>query len=373
MTKILALTRYGPLAASTRQRFLQYKKSFEESGLELSASPLMDDEHMRRLVRGQSISVLATVTAYARRLRALVRARDFDVLWLHCESFPFLPGHLELLIRLSGRPVVYDFDDAIFHIYDSSRVRLVKLFLGNKLKPLLRRVSACTVGNEYLASYARQYCNRTVIIPTVVDTGAYLPISRKAQRSGVIGWIGSPSTWPQVRPLLPVLREICRSSDWRFRVIGSGQSAAADAFDEMDLVDWSEQTEIAEVQSMDIGIMPLVDSPFVRGKSGYKLIQYMACGLPTVASPIGVNREIVVEGETGFLATSEAEWEVALRRLIIDAPLRQRLGAAGRARAVSDYSLASQAPRLIALFKEVAGRPDRSPGAGASCAASAGD
>jgi glycosyltransferase involved in cell wall biosynthesis len=168
-----------------------------------------------------------------------------------------------------------------------------------------------------------------------------------------IGWIGSPSTWPNVLPLLPLLTELARSHGVRVRVVGAGQAAARDRFDGLDLVDWSEAGEVGDVQAMDIGIMPLADQPFERGKSGYKLVQYLACGLPVVASPVGVNCEIVRE-DVGFLATTEDEWRAALTTLIADAELRRRLGSAGRAKAESAYSLASQTPRLVEVLRSAA-------------------
>jgi glycosyltransferase involved in cell wall biosynthesis len=195
------------------------------------------------------------------------------------------------------------------------------------------------------------------VLPTVVDTRQYVPIARPdPSQPPVIGWIGSPSTWAHIRPILPLLSEICSAHGVRFRAVGAGAGAGAerDRFDGLDLIPWSEPSEIADVQAMDIGVMPLIDRPFERGKSGYKLIQYMACGLPVVASPVGVNSDIVIEGESGFIASSEEEWRWALIRLIRDPELRARMGAVGRARAVERYSLASQAPRLVELFRSVA-------------------
>ena len=127
------------------------------------------------------------------------------------------------------------------------------------------------------------------------------------------------------------------------------------AIEGFEFVPWSEHTEIAEVQGFDIGIMPLVDAPFQRGKSGYKLIQHMACGLPTVASPVGVNCDIVDEGRSGFLVDGEQGWDNALRRLLGHRGLRATMGAAGREIAIAEYSLQSQATRLIALFRSLAG------------------
>lgn len=138
------------------------------------------------------------------------------------------------------------------------------------------------------------------------------------------------------------------------RVIGAGKVAANDRFDQLDIIEWTEESEAAELQAMDIGLMPLPDEPWARGKCGYKLIQYMACGLPVVASPVGVNCEIVAHGENGFLADTPDAWCDALTRLVLDPALRRRMGAVGRKRAVADYSLRSQAPRLVELFRFLA-------------------
>ena len=230
------------------------------------------------------------------------------------------------------------------------------MLLADKLAPLLRNATACSCGNEYVRAFAAQYCRQTAIFPTVVDTDTFRPGRRKESDAVVIGWIGSPSTWKDVRPVLPKIAQLCSAHGVRFRVIGAGSGAAADRFEAMDLVDWSEASELAELQSMDIGIMPVSDQPFQRGKSGYKLVQYMACGLPVVASSIGANRDMVDEGENGFLVWSPDDWIRALGRLVEDPSLRSTLGQAGRLKAEREYSLHVHAPRMVELLKSVAGK-----------------
>jgi hypothetical protein len=159
-----------------------------------------------------------------------------------------------------------------------------------------------------------------------------------------------------MRPLLPILVELARERQLRIRIVGAGALAERERFPEIDLVEWQEKREVADVQAMDIGIMPLPDQEWARGKSGYKLIQYMACGLPVVASPVGVNSDIVRNGINGYLAGSPDEWREALTRLIDDPDHRMRLGAAGRARAVRDYSLATHAPRFVDLLQALTKR-----------------
>jgi glycosyltransferase involved in cell wall biosynthesis len=352
--KVIAYTKYDREAASTRQRLLQYLPALAAAGIEVDYRPLLGNDYVRSLASGEPPPRKSILAAYTRRLRQLLSPHDADLVWIYAELFPWLPGVAERLAARAGAPIVYDMDDAFFVPYDEQPRAWLRPLVRGKLEPLLSAASACTCGNAYLAAYAARFCGRVLNVPTVVDTDLYVPGPRSAGGPVVIGWIGSPSTWPQVRPLLPLLRRFCATGRVRFRVVGAGAGARGDLFEGMDLVDWREDSEIAEVQAMDIGIMPLTDSPFVRGKSGYKLIQYMGCGLPVVASPIGVNAEIVEDGRTGFLADGEESWQSALEQLVADPDLRRRMGEEGRARAVGRYSLASQAPRLIALFREIA-------------------
>jgi len=353
--RVAAFTKYDRQAASTRQRLLQFLPSLEAAGIAVDYHSLLGDGYVQGLVAGQRPSPAAVAGSYLRRLGQLLAPPDCDVIWVYAELFPFLPAQFERLAFLGGKPLIYDFDDAFFAAYQESPNALVRRGLGDKLEPLLRGAAACTCGNDYLRDYAARFCERTLVVPTVVDTGLYRPLGQiDGNGPPTIGWIGSPSTWVDVRPLLPLLSDLHRETGARFRAVGAGAAAAADRFEGLDLVDWSEAGEVAEVQAMDIGIMPVRDLPFQRGKSGYKLVQYMACGLPVVASPVGVNRQIVTEGVNGFLALDDGQWREALLQLIADAQLRRRMGQAGRRLVEDSYSLASQAPRLVELFQSVA-------------------
>lgn len=352
--RILALTKYGSEAASTRQRLLQFAPYLNHHGITIDPHPLLDDNYVRALAQGKRASRQAVILNYLKRLARVVTARRYDLLWVHFEAFPYAPGFFEKLLSLSGRPVVVDFDDAIFHMYDNHQSPVVRRLLGRKLVPLLRDAAAITVGNSYLRNYVKGFNAAVTIIPTVVDTTRYVPQQAADPQKGearplVVGWIGSPSTWPYVERMLPALLPVIRNAGAVLRVVGAGP--AADRWPELDRVAWSEATEITAVQQMDIGIMPLPDEDWARGKCGYKLIQYMACGLPTIASPVGVNADIVVDGETGLLATTATEWQRALTQLVNDQQLRRALGEAGRTRAVQNYSLASQEPRLLSVLK----------------------
>ena len=347
--RVLAMMKYGRVAASTRQRLLQYLPDLAREGITVDVQPLLDDDYLRRYAKGQSQPRMAVARAYARRLRQLLTRSDHDALWVQYELFPYLPGLFERLSGLFGKPIIVDFDDATFHMYDHHRRALVRTLLGTKLAPLLGRASLCICGNTYLQAYAQRYCPNSIVIPTVVDTDEYRPVAKQGgRRAPIVGWIGSPSTWRYVAPLLPTLLPVLARHGARFRAVGAGP--AADGIAGVENVAWTEEGEVREVQNMDIGIMPVPDEPWERGKCGYKLIQYMACGHPVVGSPVGVNAEIVTDGEHGFLARDEDGWRHALDTLLADPRLRRTMGDKGRARAVERYSLQSQFPRLIAAL-----------------------
>lgn len=353
--RVLAFTKYDRAAASARQRLLQYLPALAEAGIQVDYRPLLGDDYIGSLAGAGQASRAAIARSYARRLREVSRPGGVDVLWVYAELFPYLPAPFERLAFRSGKPVVYDFDDAFFHQYDHARRPAVRRLLAGKLDPLMTGAAVCTCGNPYLQEHALRRNPNSILLPTVVDTDRYRPASaRNLARPITIGWIGSPSTWPYMRPLLPMLQELTRSAGVRVKVVGSGRAADNDLFEGMDVVPWSEEREVAEVQAMDIGIMPLPDEPWARGKSGYKLIQYMACGLPVVASPVGVNRDIVVEGGTGFFANTPGAWRLALSRLLADPKPRERMGAAGRERAISLYSLRAHASTFVQALRQAA-------------------
>ena len=355
--RVTAFLKYGDRAASTRQRLLQYLPALEQAGIEVDCRVLLDNDYIASLAADRTYSKRRIATAYLKRMRDLAKGPIGDLIWVYAELFPYLPGWFERLALRRGQPIVYDCDDAFFHTYDDNPNPLVRALLARKLEPVLSGAAACTCGNAYLRAYASRFCAHSIVLPTVVDTHLYRPAGTGPRPIPVIGWIGSPTTWAYVRPMLPLLQDMVATGKARLVVVGAGTAAEPDRFPGMELRDWSEAREIADVQDMDIGIMPLPDQEWARGKCGYKLIQYMACGLPVVASPVGVNREIVRPDENGFLAANIAEWREALTRLLSDPELRARFGVSGRDSVEHGYSLSAHAPRLVTLLKDVAGRP----------------
>lgn len=357
--QVAALTRYGELGASSRVRMTQYAGALASVGIQLGAWPLLGDDYLRTKYRTGRTDWRQVLQAYGQRARTLPAARQARILWLEKELWPWAPAWLERL-ALAGRPVVLDFDDAIFHLYDQHRHPLVRQLWGRKIDRLMRAATLVTAGNAYLADRARAAGARRVeLLPTVIDLDRYPGAPRPPVQSHgepvVIVWIGSPSTVHYLQALAVPLARLAASRTVRLRVIGANPPDLPDV--PVEAVAWTETSEVAAIAAGDIGIMPLPDSPWERGKCGYKLIQYMACGLPVVASPVGVNCQIVTPGENGLLAEGPDAWEAALRQLVDDPTLRTRWGAAGRSRAEALYSLQANAPRLAGWLHELAHPP----------------
>lgn len=342
--KVLALTRYSSMAASTRQRFDQYIPHLERAGFEITSAPLFGDEYVARI--GNSRSKALVARSYTARAFDLARAAtQFDAAWVQYDLFPFLPGVAEHALRLANVPYIVDYDDALFHNYDRGGALKTRL-LSNKLAPLLTGARGCAAGNAYLAAYLGQYNQNVRIIPTVVDTDHYRVVPSQNERP-VVGWIGSPSTWRYVEPILPHIMPVIEAAGGRFRAVGSGRSGI---HRNAEFVNWTEKHEVEDVQGFDIGIMPLPDEEWARGKCGYKLIQYMACGRSTIASPVGVNCQIVDHGRDGYLAGSVQEWQGALTALLENTGRRESMGMYGRRVVEGSYSLQSQIQPMIELF-----------------------
>jgi transposase InsO family protein len=222
----------------------------------------------------------------------------------------------------------------------------------HKLKPELFKKQ------PYYLPGCDSYAQDTMIVPTVVDTRVYTPRkTAEPRRVDHIGWIGTPSTWTEyMAPMMPLLVDVAATNNSRITAIGAGNAAPHPLLDNLP---WTEQTEVTRIQGMDIGGMPLTDTPWARGKCGYKLIQYMACGIPVVASPVGVNADIVEHGVNGFLAKTNTEWREALTRLLADPALRSTMGAAGRRKVHERFSIQVWGPKVATVIAEIARQPRR--------------
>lgn len=350
--RVLLLSKYGRLGASSRIRSLQYLPDLQQSGLQVAVHALLSDEALAARYQRGRYSVVDLLCAYSGRVRALLGRHKFNVIWIEKESLPWWPLWIERLL-LRGVPYVLDYDDADFHNYDLHRWAWVRSVYGRRLDGLMTGATLVVTGNEYLAQRARAAGAPWVeIVPTVIDLLRYPFDPQQTVRKRVdmprVVWIGSPCTVHYIQSIRGALAQLAEKYPFVLRVIGGGAMEIAGV--QIEVVGWSEATEVQNIRDCDIGIMPLLNTPWEEGKCGYKLIQYMACGLPTVASNVGVNAEIVQDGLTGYLARSSDDWVSALARLLADDGLRRTMGEAGRLRVEEKYCVQQTSPRLASLL-----------------------
>ncbi len=355
MTAILMLSRYDRLGASSRLRFFDFLPALRAAGFSVTVAPLLDGDYLRAVYAGRRPDPAAIAAAYLHRVAVLLRAGRHDLVWLEKEALPWLPAGIEA--QLLGRvPYVMDIDDAWFHRYALHRSGVVRRLLGSKLEHLARNAALVAAGSPYLADWARAAGARSVLaLPTVLDLERYPSCAPsawpdRADGSLTVGWMGTPATRRYLDLIAGAFARLGArlGGTLRLRVVGAADVRIPGV--EVVCVPWHEESEVAELAGFDVGVMPLPDAPWERGKCGYKLIQYMACARPVVASPVGVNVDLVTDGENGFLAADEDAWVEALVRLAADPALRIRLGMAGRRRVEAGYSLQSITPRLIEAF-----------------------
>lgn len=348
--RIVYFTKYTRNGASSRLRSYQYYKYLSAVGFECIYHPLHSDRYLK-LLYSKKFRGLQAIFSYFLRLRALTSIKKSDIIFIEKELFPYMPPLFEYFLLKFGFKFIVDYDDAIHHNYDKNKNILIKFFLGNKISKVMRYATLVIVGNKYLYDYAtKNNVTNITVIPTVIDENKYF-IDKKLDTKINIGWIGTPVTSKFLKVLIPLFQELKQDFDVKFTFIGALQEDFQYEF--IKCVNWQEDSEVELIQSFDIGIMPLGESFFDKGKCGYKLIQYMACGIPVIASPIGENKFIVDHFKNGYLATTLDDWRNYLIRLISDRNLRNNFGYEGHIKINDDYTIASQGPKLIEALTRI--------------------
>jgi glycosyltransferase involved in cell wall biosynthesis len=345
---------------SSRYRTFQYLPYLQNRGFDCDVVPFFSDGDTVRIAEGRPRSVGSLAVRYATRASVGIRESDYDAVVIEKEIFPFLPRWAERLAGFGTIPFAVDYDDATFHTYDRHRMRGVRSILGRKIPAIMRQASMVLAGNAYIAERARRTGAREVVVlPTVVDLDRYPgePAVRRSERIR-IAWIGSPSSARYLRMIEETLAEVCAGLSAEVVVIGTAETNGFRF--PFQWHPWREETEVSLLRSCDVGIMPLPDEPWARGKCGLKLLQYMACHLPVVTSPVGVNIEIVRHGQQGFLVSSPEEWRRALASLAGDPELRLRMGRQGRSVVEKKYCLAVAAPVLSGVLERLVAEGRRS-------------
>lgn len=358
--KILFLIPY-PLRESPSQRFRfeQYFSSLEENGLQFFIQSFLGKKNWKIFFKpGRSIlKILTLLAGFSKRLVVLFRVPFYDVVFIHREATPLGPPVFEWMIaKVFGKKIIYDFDDAIWLTDRLNETWWTKALKYRKKVSLICEWSyKVSCGNQYLTDFARTYNQRAVRNPTTIETqqwhnpGMYEK-KRIRDTDIIIGWTGSHSTLKYLKDIESVLQRI-ESNFPLVKVLIIADQKPSLNLRSLVFVPWNEKTEIEDLMLVDIGIMPLPDDEWSRGKCGFKALQYMALEIPAIASPVGVNSTIIDAGKNGFLCSTPEEWENALTTLIRDSELRKKMGTEGRIKVESAYSVTSNSSNFLALFE----------------------
>lgn len=348
--KLVIFTRYDKMGASSRVRSYNFDSYFKTNFSEVEFSPLIQQSQLKKLYDNESYSPFVLFYAYLSRFLKLIFLKKNTAILIEKELFPGWPYWVESTL-LSGKKFCLDYDDSIFHNYDQSKYALVRYIFGKKIDKLMKKANLVMCGSHYIKERALTAgAVSPKLIPTVVSTERYNKIEAKRNETPVIVWIGTPKTVKYLEIISAPLQQLAQNYNYTLRIIGC-RDFTIDGVN-IEYHDWSEASEVYSIATADIGIMPLESSAWEMGKCGYKLIQYMACGLPVVGSDFGENRYII-RNDNGFAASTNADWYHSLSTLLVDEDLRKRMGANGRVRVEIDYSEEKTGPQIVTLLNQV--------------------
>ncbi len=356
--RILFLTPYPPgRAPSQRFRFEQYLDTLVAQGHRYRLAPFLSEATWRILYQpGQSArKAMGIVAGFGRRLAHVLAATQYDYVFVHREAAPLGPPVVEwVLAKLLRKRLIYDFDDAIWLPNTSEANRIAAgLKWHHKVSAICGWAYKNSCGNAYLAAYARQYNAHTVINPTTIDTVHLHNQVRNQLAPGplVIGWTGTHSTLKYLLPLVPVLAQLeAEGLVFEFRVISNQPPEFDQPLRSLRFVPWQKATEIPDLLTFHVGLMPLENDQWAQGKCAFKALQYMALGIPALVSPVGMNTEVVQDDVNGYICREPQDWHLRLRQLLTDAAHRQALGRAARATIEQRYSVVANTPNFLRLF-----------------------
>lgn len=353
--KVMFLIPY-PLKHSPSQRFRfeQYFDIISNTGIQYTTLPFFSDFFWSILYHKNKglLKAIGVACGFFNRFLFLFYSWKYDLVFLHREASPVGPPVFEwLLTKVLQKKIIYDFDDSIWHT-DLDKSERIKIWLRNpsKTKNIIKWSWKVSCGNLYLVHFAQQYNQHVVLNPTTIDT-EHLHNRIKNQNTPriVIGWTGSHSTLKYLTPIVRVIEKLERDFDFDFLVICNQRPDWQ--LKSLKFIRWHANTEVEDLMNINIGLMPLPDDEWSKGKCGFKALQYMALGMPSLASPVGVNATIIEHEVNGFLCRSDEDWENYIRLLLANAELRTKIGLRARATVEEHYSVASNKNNFLSLFK----------------------
>lgn len=353
--RILFLIPYPPdKAPSQRFRFEQYLHFLAEKGCSYTLAPFLSEATWVILYKpGHTVvKVLGILLGFVRRFLLLFSVPAYDYVFIHREASPIGPPVFEWIIaKVLGKKIIYDFDDAIWIPNTSEANKIVaSIKWYHKVGSICRWAHKISCGNAYLRDYARQFNTNAVVNPTAIDTVNLHNRVRDQRAPGrlVIGWTGTHSTLKYLEQVVPVLAELETRYDFEFRVISNQPPTLP--LRSLRFQPWQKDTEIEDLAGLHIGLMPLEDDLWAKGKCAFKALQYMALGIPALVSPVGMNTEVVESGRNGYVCATLTDWQQALETLMQDPELRIRLGEAARTTIVERYSVLANEQNFLSLF-----------------------
>lgn len=351
--KILYFTKYSRNAGSSRLRSYQYFPFLREKGMRITVKPLFSERYLTKLYAGGP-NKLEALKGYIHRFFVLFTVWRFDLIVVEKELFPYLPAWFEQLFGLFGVKYVADYDDAIFHNYDKHPNRWVRRCLGDKIDTVMRSSVQVIAGNTYLAERAKRAGAKYItVIPTVIDITRYPEKVWPAHCDRlIVGWIGTKSTFEKHFMLLSDnVRELTEKyTDIQFHIVGAPDNGLFN--NKVKFITWTEESEVEEILKFDVGLMPLLDTDWEKGKCAYKLIQYMACGIPGIASAVGANID-VVDTNNGFLAETLGDFAKIIEEIRENPAVLQEKGKQARQDVWNKYTLQVQQRRLWHTLQSV--------------------
>lgn len=340
-------------APNQRFRLEHYLETQEMESINYTYASFLDEAAWKILYKpGHRFKkIWSVIKGFFIRFFMLFTLFRYDAVFIMREASPLGPPIFEWFIaKVFRKKMIYDFDDAIWMSNTSSNNKwIARLKWHHKVASICKWSSTVVCGNEYLAAYARQYQPNTVIIPTVVDTANKHNQTQNQQTKEIsVGWTGSHSTMQYLDVILPILEKLQNKYHFRFYVISN--KAPEFELPYLEYVPWSSEQEIEGLMNFHIGLMPLEDTEWAKGKCGFKAIQYMSLGMPALVSPVGVNATIVEHGVTGYHCQTLEDWEKYLVLLLEDASLREQFGKAAQAKIEAEYSVNAYKQAFVDLF-----------------------
>ncbi len=355
---IVYFTKHTAAGPSSRYRSYAYHSYLEENGFVVTVRPLFPSFYLHRFYKSGKKPVLPALYAYLRRLLQLFFLKRYDIVYIEYELFPYLPFRLEKWLLRKQKHIVIDYDDAVFHIYDNSKKEWVKKWCGNKIQQLVVLADVVITGSPYLTRWMLPFAKEVMEIPTCISASLYssvLParVPDAESKAFRIGWIGSATTSPFVLLIKDALLQLQDLYNTKLVLIGFDEKLEKQ-LSGLHYINypWQTTTEISLLKTCDVGIMPLPNEPYVNGKCGFKLIQYMACALPTLSTPVEANIKINHGGDNLF-ANTKFEWYSCLAAIIQNQAFYQQTGEKNKALVKEYYSVENNQNHYLSLFRNI--------------------